>query len=160
MQVTPTIAALLWGCDSCPRGSGRYSQEPVQEVIKAEDPPPATATHADEVVQVHLALCGQEGELDVTWSKMQKVKGHTRGQLTFGVDWGIVGRWHLPGTVGIPHVGAIGRKAGQEAVSWHRSQLPVRAGSTVTAAFTPNEANKVFVVCRWLKCYRWVFKKN
>lgn len=56
---------------------------------------------------------------------MQEVKGRG-GQLTCGVDGGVAGRRHLPGTVGVPHVGAVGRKVGQEAVGRHHSQLPVR----------------------------------
>lgn len=58
-------------------------------------------------------------------------------QLTFSVDGGVAGRRHLPGAIGIPHVGAIGRKVGQEEVGRHRSQLPVRAGRTTLMSLPP-----------------------
>lgn len=93
VRVTPTggaltVAVVLWGCGSCCsccccRGSGRYAQKPVQEVIKTEDPPPATATHADEVVQVHLALCGQDGEDSDMWRDPRC----RRSKAKQGVNW-------------------------------------------------------------------------
>lgn len=96
----------------------------LQELIQAEDRPPADSwVHADEFVQVHLALWGGiTSQDDIIVLYVFSIK---QANLTFGLYGGVRRRGHLPASIGVLHVRPIRRKVQQETVCGNHTQLPV-----------------------------------
>ncbi len=121
------------------RGWWWISRVSEQEVVQTEDRSPADGgVHTDEVIQVHLTICGGNTSqwchvvciikhADIMWIKTCYRRCHVTCRTYGRIEWG----GHLPWPIWILHVRSIRSKVSQEAVSRDDTELPVRAETQV-----------------------------